>query len=84
MKVVDMFGAGLPVCAVNFKCLHELVQHEENGLVFKNSFELANQLGRLFGDPDLRELAGLTKGVESFRRYNWVDNWNENVRPIFK
>ncbi|XP_054951328.1 putative glycosyltransferase ALG1L2 isoform X3 [Pan paniscus] len=44
MKVVDMFRCCLPACAVNFKCLHELLKHEENSLVFEDSEELAAQL----------------------------------------
>lgn len=44
MKVVDMFGAGIPVLAVDYRTLGELVKNDENGLIFKDQVQLADQL----------------------------------------
>ncbi|XP_017760022.1 PREDICTED: chitobiosyldiphosphodolichol beta-mannosyltransferase-like isoform X2 [Eufriesea mexicana] len=48
MKIIDMFGCKLPVCAYNFKCLSELVKHNENGMIFSSDKELAVQLKSWF------------------------------------
>ena len=44
MKVVDMFGTTLPVCALRFKCISELVKEDVYGKTFEKSAELAEQL----------------------------------------
>lgn len=85
MKVVDMFGCGLPVCAVHFDCLSELVVHEHNGLVFADSPQLARQCERLLhGFPrEVGELQRLGRGVRDFQSVRWQDNWDECAAPIF-
>jgi beta-1,4-mannosyltransferase len=51
MKVLDMFGSAVPVCAFDFPSLLELVQRGVNGLTFSTAEELAAQAIRLLIDP---------------------------------
>ena len=44
MKVVDMFGCGVPVLAKGYGCLGELVADGTNGLVFDTGEELGKQM----------------------------------------
>jgi len=69
MKVVDMFGCGLPVCALDFKCLPELVKDGQNGLIFHSAEELAQQLEQLLaGFPHAPRLEELARSLE--RRFS--------------
>lgn len=82
MKVVDMFGAGLPVCAIDYPCLGELVRNERNGLVFRSEAELAEQLARLLlDDGHEARLAALRDGVRAFADVRWEAHWQERARP---
>ena len=66
MKVVDMFGSGLPVCAIAFPTLPELVRHGENGFIFQTPLELKDRLFELLiAEGHERVLEGLRK-VGSF------------------
>ncbi|KAK6157477.1 hypothetical protein DH2020_011725 [Rehmannia glutinosa] len=85
MKVVDMFGCGLPVCAVSYSCIKELVDVEKNGLLFSSSAELADELMMLFeGFPErcdtLKSMrSNLMERVSSVR---WATAWEENAKPL--
>lgn len=96
MKVVDMFGCQLPVCALDFGCLHELVKDNINGLVFKDSRTLAKHLEDLFiGFPRSHRLSELRNSLirtsQSFETSEdneettwrcWEDHWEDIVQPL--
>ncbi|OWK55868.1 Chitobiosyldiphosphodolichol beta-mannosyltransferase [Lonchura striata] len=84
MKVVDMFGCCLPVCAIHFECLHELVKHNENGLIFRDSQELAKQLKMLFLDfPSLEgKLHSFRENLRASRQLRWDQSWDQTVLPL--
>lgn len=85
MKVVDMFGCGLPVCAVSYSCIEELVKVGKNGLLFSSSSELADVLLMLFkGFPDdCNALKSLKNGaLETGSSARWATEWEENAKPL--
>ncbi|RAL03676.1 chitobiosyldiphosphodolichol beta-1,4 mannosyltransferase [Aspergillus ibericus CBS 121593] len=75
MKVVDMFGAGLPVVGWNrFEAWPELVTEGRNGRGFGSAEELVKHLVELFADPDKLEKLRAGAQEESSRR--WDGEWN--------
>ncbi|KAI4328743.1 hypothetical protein L6164_021076 [Bauhinia variegata] len=85
MKVVDMFGCGLPVCAVSYSCIKELVKVEKNGLLFSSSSELADQLLMLFkGFPYRCDALKMLKdgAMETSSSSRWSPEWEEHAKPL--
>ena len=85
MKVADMFGAGLPVCALDYgPCLAEQVRHGENGLIFATAAELTRQLYELFhGFPDDTPLLDRLRRNVSAPSTCWSDEWAAKAQPVF-
>jgi len=86
MKVVDMFGCRLPVAAVNFPALSELVQDGVNGRVFDNSDELGDIIQDWFRNfPQVQEgHERFRENIDAFRALGWTKNWNDTVLDTFK
>ncbi|XP_064478720.1 chitobiosyldiphosphodolichol beta-mannosyltransferase-like [Ornithodoros turicata] len=86
MKVVDMFGCGLPVCAVSYPCLEELVQAGKTGLVFTTAEELLGRLTELLASfPKNTELLdSLRASVLHWQTERWEPNWKSTALEAFR
>lgn len=76
MKVVDMFGAGLPVVGWgNFEAWPELVKEGVNGISFGSAPELRDILVDLFGG-DEKKLQTLRAGAIGEGKRRWDEEWD--------
>ena len=85
MKVADLFGAGVPVCALDYgACLAERVRHGDNGLLFSNGRQLADVLFDLFETfpADQKALERLRAGARKLARPTWEEGWTREAKPV--
>jgi beta-1,4-mannosyltransferase len=86
MKIADLFGAGVPVCALDYgPVLAEQVRHGDNGLLFADAEQLAAQLYELFeGFPDHTPLLDrLRDQVRTQPQISWRSGWNTEAAHVF-
>ncbi|ODQ67420.1 Chitobiosyldiphosphodolichol beta-mannosyltransferase [Nadsonia fulvescens var. elongata DSM 6958] len=81
MKILDMFGCGVPVVAVDFLALFELVKTHKNGIIVTGAPEMATALTSLFSSQG--KLDNLKRGAMRESRQGWDANWLEKVGPLF-
>jgi beta-1,4-mannosyltransferase len=85
MKVADLFGAGVPVCALDYgACLAERVRHGDNGLLFSTARQLADVLFDLFESfPTSASLLDrLRAGSRRAARPTWEEGWANEAKPL--
>ncbi|CAM1511314.1 Fc.00g088270.m01.CDS01 [Cosmosporella sp. VM-42] len=83
MKVVDMFGAGLPVAAYSaFESFGELVKEGQNGCGFETSSELTEILQRLLSKAGEEELGKLKEGAVQEGSLRWDEEWDRVVGNV--
>ena len=84
MKVVDMFGTGLPVAGWNkFEAWPELVQEGKNGRGFDSADGLAKILEDLFSG-DGRQIEQLRQGALKECDRGWDDEWMPVAGKLFR
>jgi beta-1,4-mannosyltransferase len=85
MKVADLFGAGVPVCALDYgACLAERVRHADNGLLFSTAVQLADVLFDLFETfpRDQTLLDRLRAGARKSSKPTWDEGWAREAKPV--
>jgi len=77
MKVVDMFGAGLPVVGYGkYESWSELVHEGVNGMGFETANELSDILLKLFGKDGAERLNTLKEGALREGSRRWDEEWD--------
>lgn len=78
MKIIDLFGAGVPVISMNYPVVHELVKEDINGVCMKDNRDGQEMCDKihdiLFDNPEL--LGQIKKGAMKESQYKWDDEWN--------
>jgi beta-1,4-mannosyltransferase len=85
MKVADLFGAGVPVFALDYgACLAERVRHGVNGRLFTNGQQLAELLFDLFQrfPGECSDLERLRNGARRSAHPTWEEGWTTEARPV--
>lgn len=80
MKVVDMFSSGLPVSAVFYPTINELVKVNQNGFLFKDADQLEFLLKKLISEFSesgyCRDIEKMRDNLKTFNQKDWVSQWN--------
>ena len=87
MKIADMFGAGLPVCALDYgACLREIVRPDDNALLFTSAAELASHLCALVraSPASTAVLERLRAGSAAAAAERWDDAWVMHALPVLR
>jgi beta-1,4-mannosyltransferase len=83
MKIADLHGAGVPVCALDYgPCLREMLTEEEAKLGFTHAAGLVTRLRQILnGFPLSPGLDVLRAAVGALPRTSWADGWRAEALP---
>jgi beta-1,4-mannosyltransferase len=82
MKVVDLYAAGVPVCALDYgDTVREQIEDGATGRLFRTAEELAAILGEWAGSPG--EVNLLRRNVQEKWARTWHEEWRHVASPQF-
>jgi len=75
MKAMDMFGAGLPMAALQYPAITEVINHGKTGLLFQDCKELAAAMDAVVEETVQLSIPHLE---------TWHEQWDRVIRPILQ
>ncbi|XP_074597510.1 ALG1, chitobiosyldiphosphodolichol beta-mannosyltransferase [Brevipalpus obovatus] len=82
MKIIDMFGCAVPVLAITYDCLNELLSEGYNGLTFRNSKDLLAHFLKLLKSPR-HQISSMQDNLRKNRpQFSWDTEWAKKMGPI--
>jgi beta-1,4-mannosyltransferase len=83
MKLADMRGAGLPVCALDFApCLGEVFEADRHGWLFADAASCAERVrAALAGFPSSASLRSMREALRDSKEPDWSTEWARNAAP---
>jgi beta-1,4-mannosyltransferase len=83
MKVVDLFSASVPVCALDYGgSIPEQIEEGVTGFLFYTAQDLAQLLTRLASAPET--LAPMRRTIVTRWRESWHDEWKRIAMPVIE
>jgi beta-1,4-mannosyltransferase len=83
MKVVDLFSAGVPVCAFDYgTTIREQIADRQTGFLFRSAAELAEVLAGIAAKPEI--LAPMRCFVRQQWTATWADEWRRVAGAAFR
>lgn len=80
MKVVDMLGAGIPVLALKYNCIDELVEEGRTGEVFSDSEELVKRICWCVSNKnEVQKKYGVFVEKYGCEKNSWENEWETKV-----
>lgn len=83
MKVVDLFAAGVPVCAFDYGAtVREQIADGQTGFLFRSAAELAGIMTKVAGNPEI--LIPMRHSIRQQWNRGWADEWRRVAGAAFQ
>lgn len=86
MKIVDLFGSGIPVISMNYPVINELVKNSVNGITLSNNNDPNEMCDLIYSNLILNSklYENIKNGALLESNYTWDNEWNSKLQPILK